>query len=267
MNGPRAAGLDGCRAGWVLASAPLASGDVAHLEDATVVVIPDLDPLVAMIDEGAVLVAGIDIPIGLPARDPRCCDREARFLLGPRRSSVFPAPVRSVLAAHAYADACAISRQASGKAISKQLYNIVPKIREVDAAMSARPGLQEQLFEMCPELSFAVMAGVPMTHPKRTAAGRRERLDALRAAFDGEGNQSHQLAALDALAASPPPGAACDDVLDALAGLWTAQRHAAGISLRVGGADTGKSARSASTDGTDGAAQMDETGLRMEMIA
>ena len=176
----------------------------------TVVVIADLDPLVAAVDEGTVTAAGVDIPIGLAAREPRRCDREARRLLGPRRSSVFPAPVHGVLDAPSYAEACAISRRMSGKAISTQLYNIVPKIREVDAALSARPGLQEHVFEMCPELSFAVLAGAPMTHPKRTAAGRSERLDALRSAFGD---------ALDGLSASPPPGAAPDDVLDALAGL------------------------------------------------
>ncbi len=261
MTEPRVAGLDGCRAGWVLASAPLPRLDVTDdavaktmvfVTHVTVVVIADLDPVVDAIAKGTICAAAIDIPIGLAAREPRRCDREARHLLGPRRSSVFPAPVRGVLAAQTYPEACAISRRASGKAISKQLYNILPKIREVDAALSTWPGLQAHLFEMCPELSFALLAGAPMTHPKRTAPGRKERLHALRAAF---GNEE-----VDTLSASAPQGAAPDDVLDALAGLWTALRHANGASVRIGGVET---------DGneTDGNAETDETGLRMEVIA
>ena len=37
----------------------------------------------------------IDIPIGIPEAGARPADREARALLGPRRNSVFPAPVRA----------------------------------------------------------------------------------------------------------------------------------------------------------------------------
>ena len=99
------------------------------------------------------LCAAIDIPIGLADREPRSCDVAARRLLGPRRSSIFPAPVRAVLEAASYAEACMLSRRASGRGISKQLYNILEKIRTVDALQS--PRLQEQLFEMGPELSFA----------------------------------------------------------------------------------------------------------------
>ncbi len=44
---------------------------------------------------------------------------------------------------------------------------------------SVTPRRQRRLFEMCPELSLAIMAGAPMTHAKTTAAGRAERLHAL----------------------------------------------------------------------------------------
>src|SRR5262245_47100396 len=78
-------------------------------------------------------IVAVDIPIGLLdayESGGRACDRRARELLGPRRSSVFPAPVRSVLAASTYEDACARSRtsSSSGKKISKQTYAIVSKI-------------------------------------------------------------------------------------------------------------------------------------------
>jgi predicted RNase H-like nuclease len=186
------------------------------------------------------LCAAIDIPIGLADRDPRSCDVAARRVLGPRRSSIFPAPVRAVLEAASYAEACQLSRRACGKGISKQLYNILDKIRTVDALQS--PRLQDQLFEMGPELSFAELTGRPMPANKRTAAGRAAREQAL-ASADAFGETVRRV--LDAPA---PAGAKRDDVLDALIGAWTARRRAAGIHTQLGG-DT------------------DARGLRMEIIA
>jgi predicted RNase H-like nuclease len=70
--------------------------------DVSVVVLGDLDPVVGALASGGIVAAGIDIPIGLTASGPRSCDLEARRLLGPRRSSVFPAPAREVLRAWSY---------------------------------------------------------------------------------------------------------------------------------------------------------------------
>jgi len=189
---------------------------------------------------GRMVCAAIDIPIGLADREPRSCDVAARRLLGPRRSSIFPAPVRPVLQAASYAEACALSRRACGKSISKQLYNILDKIRTVDALQS--PRLQDQLFEMGPELSFAQLTGRPMPANKRTAAGRIARELAL-ASADAFGETVRAI-----LQAPAPTGAKHDDVLDALIGAWTARRRAAGLHTRLGG-------------------DLDGRGLRMEIIA
>ena len=229
---PVVGGLDGCHGGWVLATVPAddrATGEFA------VTVLPSLAPVVAALSTGRMVCAAIDIPIGLAAREPRPCDLAARRLLGPRHSSVFPAPARGVLGARSYEDACARSRRACGKGISRQLYNILDKIRAVDTLQS--PGLQRQLFEMSPELSFAELTGVPMAASKRTASGRTAREQALRSAFGEQG-----------VLATPPAGAKRDDVLDALVGAWTARRHAAGRHRQLGG-------------------ETDERGLRMEIIA
>jgi predicted RNase H-like nuclease len=232
-------GLDGCRAGWLLATVPVrTTEDEPGPSAVSVVVLPDLRSVVAAFGSGRMIAAGIDIPIGLAACGPRACDREARRMLGPRRSSVFPAPVRAALGASSYEEACEISRRVSGRAISKQLYNILPKIGAVDALQSEPGSRSPHLFEMCPELSFTVMTGAPMLHTKRTAEGRAERMEALRAAFGD----------VTLLVEPPPTGATRDDVLDALAGAWTARRYAAGSCLRLGG-------------------EVDETGLRMEVIA
>ena len=202
------------------------------------IVLSDLERVVRALTSGRMVAAGIDIPIGLAAWGPRACDQEARRLLGPRRSSVFPAPARSVLEAASYEEACAISRRASGRAISKQLYNIMPKIRELDRLQSQPNSRSRRLFEMCPELSFAQLTGAPMRHPKKTPAGRAERMEALRPTFGD----------LTSLVEPPPRGATRDDVLDALVGAWTARRYASRSSICLGG-------------------EMDETGLRMQVIA
>jgi predicted RNase H-like nuclease len=114
----------------------------------------------------------------------------------------------------------------------------VPKIREVDRWQAQSDWLSQRLFEMCPELSFTLMAGHPMRHPKRTREGRDERIEALRPTFG----------AVTPFLEPPPRGATHDDVLDALAGVWTARRYTAGSCLRLGG-------------------DLDETGLGMAVMA
>ncbi len=224
-------GLDGCRSGWVMVTLLLHEGMAAPV----VRVVADLRELVAGIETGWVAAAAIDIPIGLPPRNPRQADLEARRRLGPRTSSVFPAPVRAVLEAETYQEACARSREVCGKAISRQLFNILPKIREVDALQS--PRMQNQLFEMHPEVSFAELAGAPMQFHKSTPEGRAERLRALRTVFPS----------VEELSRGRMPGAQPDDVLDAFVGAWTARRFALGAHLQLGG-------------------DYDERGLRMEVI-
>lgn len=192
------AGVDGCRAGWAVALA-----DGATIIDVRVV--PRFDDVLAI---GGEAIA-VDMPIGLPDVGPRACDVEARRRLGRRRSSVFPAPLRPMLEASTYADALAIA------GLSKQAFHLLPKIREVDAAMT--PRRQRTVVEAHPELCFARRIGAPCRAPKRTAEGRAERRAVI--GFD-----------LD----RPPPGAAWDDVLDACVLVDTARRLLSGDVERLG---------------------------------
>ena len=93
MTGQVVGGLDGCGAGWVLVTVP-ADGPLcgAGADALGVAVVADLDAVVADLESGRMAAAAIDIPIGLAARARATCDSEARRLVGPRRSSVFPAP-------------------------------------------------------------------------------------------------------------------------------------------------------------------------------
>jgi predicted RNase H-like nuclease len=217
----RVAGVDGCRGGWVVATADTSGGHV------DVTVVAAVAPVVAAVRDGTLAALAIDMPIGLAAHGARRADTEARALLGPRRSSLFPTPPRAVLAATEYADALARCRAATGKGMSRQAFHLLPKIRELADALE--PALQPRVSEVHPETSFAVLRGAPCAWPKRTPAGVTERLAALRVAFPATD--------LDALVARPPRGAASDDVLDAVVAAWTARRIAAGCALVLGDAD------------------------------
>lgn len=164
-------GIDGCRAGWI--GMWLDAQGVARWA-----VRPDLNAMLD--DDPALALALVDIPIGL-ADGARECDRLARQRLGPRRSSVFSPPARATLAARDYREALRINRAHAGTGLSKQAWNIVPKIREADRLLQSRPALQGRLRESHPELAFASLNhGQPMQYNKRTAEGRRERLRVLR---------------------------------------------------------------------------------------
>jgi predicted RNase H-like nuclease len=174
----RVAGVDGCRGGWAVAL----DGEVLVLRAFKEVLALDVE------------VIAVDMPIGLPEAGPRGCDVDARRRLGPRRSSVFPAPVRAVLHERSYTAALALHRATDGRGLSKQAFHLLPKIAEVDAQLDPR------VIEAHPELAFARLLGVPARHSKRSPAGHAERLAAL-----GLGD------------APRVRGAARDDVLDAIA--------------------------------------------------
>jgi len=224
-------GLDGCRFGWV---AVTTSADGRGLS--SVSVIPDLAMVIERLDSGDLAAATIDIPIGLSDTWPRPVDVEARKLVGLRASSVFPTPLRAVLGSPDYQSACERSFALCGKRMSKQAFAITPKIEEVDKAMT--PERQNRLVEIHPEVSFTVLAGRPMSFPKRTSEGRAERLAVLRSEFEDLGDH----------VSVRVPGTAPDDVVDAFVAAWTARRWANGAHVQLGG-------------------DLDSRGLRMEMIA
>ena len=129
----------------------------------------------------------VDIPIGLPeGLERRECDRQARKLLGRRRSSVFPSPTRQTVehaVAHPkdYPGALTVERRFAGKGISRQAFAISPKIAEVDAVMRSRDtNAAPDVREVHPELCFwALNDRQPMRSNKKKTQGRVERLRVL----------------------------------------------------------------------------------------
>ncbi|HWP26562.1 MAG TPA: DUF429 domain-containing protein, partial [Xanthobacteraceae bacterium] len=123
------AGADGCAAGWMVAFVRPEGPAVklrlmARLAD--ILAGPEAPEIVA-----------VDIPIGLPERTGyggRRAENLVRPLLGARQSAVFSVPARAAVYARDYREACTAALAASDppRKVSKQLFNIAPKIREVD---------------------------------------------------------------------------------------------------------------------------------------
>ena len=169
---------------------------------------------------------GIDIPIGISEGEPRRCDIEARRLLGPRRSSVFPAPDPRIVGADTYKEALELARSLTGKGISRQGFAIFAKVAEVNRVMTSE--LQDRIFEVHPEVSFWALAGKrPMAYWKKKPVGFEERRTWLVPALGRAAIPSRKEAQSLARPASP------DDVLDAIVAAWTARRHAEGQSSRL----------------------------------
>ena len=166
-------------------------------------------------------VLAIDVPIGATESGPRRCDVEARALLGRRASTVFTAPVRPVLAAASWDEACAIRERIEGRRMSRQAWGIVPKVAEVDRALRRNPGRDGWIREVHPEVSFATWNGSPMRHRKKGIEGRTERMELVASYFG-----SPAFAGVRARHRAGDVAAA--DILDAFAALWTAERIARG---------------------------------------
>ena len=203
-------GVDGCPGGWV----------AARVEDGRLTWhAGTFAELLALPAD----VVAVDIPIGLPdGAERRRADVEAKAVLGAQRSSVFFVPPRVVLDAPTQAEATLLSRRAGSVGVSIQTFHILGKVAEVDVLLQDDPALRERVVEVHPEVSLRRLCGRPLP-PKRTADGRRQRLDVL----------SGWLPDLD-LPVPRPGRAAPDDCLDAVACAWTATRWLRGQAQVLG---------------------------------
>ena len=211
------AGVDGCPGGWVAAFVQPDGGEVR------VRIVPRFADVLGAPERPAIVA--IDMPIGLPDRvgiGGRAAESAVRPLLGRRQSSVFSVPSRTAIYATDYGDACCIAQATSDppRKVSKQLFNIAPKIREVDETLRADPGAARRTFEVHPELAFwRLNGGRPLGEPKKVKSRPYEPGLTLR-----RGLLIAAGLAKDAVNTTPPKGAAADDLLDALACAAIARR-------------------------------------------
>lgn len=199
-------GIDGCRGGWICITLQKSAEYQWHI-------VSTAGSLVDLIASRKLSL--IDIPIGLvgPGNQERRCDREARKVLGmPRAASVFSPPARATLEADNYDKALIVNRRQTRKGISKQAWNITPKIREVDWLIRSNPGLKGKLRECHPEVCFWALNGkTPMGYNKKTTEGCEERLSVL------AGYVPQASSIVESIARQLPRRVlAMDDIVDAL---------------------------------------------------
>jgi predicted RNase H-like nuclease len=149
---------------------------------------------------------GVDMPIGLPDRGFRACDLQARAMLRPHASRVFTGARRGLWEHASHTAANQALKQRGEAGISIQLWNLGPKICELDAIMT--PRLQQRVREAHPELVFLRLNfGRPLPS-KKSEEGIVLRTRLLRR----EG-----FAELKDWLAEKPAGVKTDDILDACA--------------------------------------------------
>ena len=149
-------GIDGTRNGWIAAEYTGKSWSIEFYEKLSEIEFED---------------ALIDIPIGLSKSSTRECDEGARDFLAPERHySIFNCPVRDAVYAESYEEACDINEEESGKRISKQAWNIVPKIREAD-----KEAQKSKLREAHPEVFFKSLDEKSVIESKSSEEGLKDR--------------------------------------------------------------------------------------------
>ncbi|AKB24868.1 hypothetical protein MSMTP_1399 [Methanosarcina sp. MTP4] len=209
MNKKVFVGVDGCSAGWFAVFLAEPDADEYDRDNCNSEkwswepgVFPEFSALCAFLKsnyEAYEPLILIDIPIGLKAggTGERLSDLGARKILKARKSSIFPVPCREAVYAETYGQACEINEKLTGKRISKQAWNILPRIRDVDGFLisslesrgksagadeSGGEGvdIRDLIWETGPEICFQAFAGRPMKYSKKKEEGFLERKEVLK---------------------------------------------------------------------------------------
>jgi len=164
-------GIDSCLKGWFLVS-------IDKNDNWDFSIFSNINLLWEEYQDSKLIL--IDMPIGLPCSESRLCDLEARKILKKRGSCVFPAPTRQAINASDYESACKSNQEILGKKVSKQAWNISPKIKQVDLLMQKCEKARDIIRESHPEICFwALAGGKVMSSNKKTEIGLQERLNVL----------------------------------------------------------------------------------------
>jgi len=194
----RIIGLDGFRNGWVAVWIDSdGSRDFELIEH------------ISLITKHRPQLALIDIPIGLNDTF-RACDLAAREMLGACRSRVFLGARRFLLQPELIVDykkANSFAKSRYGKGVSKQLFALLPKIKQIDDVMTELHA--PPLRETHPELVFFRLNFNRSLANKKTEQGRKQRYSILRReGFGALDNWCNRLTGT---------GAKIDDLFDACA--------------------------------------------------
>lgn len=202
-------GVDGFKTGWVSAALRNGAFEGARLHKSFLDVLSDFPDA---------RVIAVDIPIGLPEGSRvRVADGAARAFMSGGGSSVFPVPPRLILEAETYSQARELALKHWGRGVTAQSFALAEKILEVAASAE-----DERVFEVHPEVSFRAMKGSNLTAPKKSWNGAMERRELLRKVGIDLPDHIEQAGR-----------AGLDDVLDAAAAAWTANRILTGTAERL----------------------------------
>jgi predicted RNase H-like nuclease len=127
---------------------------------------------------------------------------------------VFATPPRPLLEQSTYAEALQEAERLGIPGLSKQSWGLRDRILDVERLLR----VHGDIVEAHPEVCFAAMNGGPLSHGKRSWNGCRARIQLL-------AERGIELPALLPGIARAPG----DDVLDAAAAAWTADRKARGL--------------------------------------
>ena len=201
-------GIDGCKSGWF---------SVWENKDKSIhsAVFSNLNELKNFFKNESRLILGIDMPVVLSEVIPRQADQLARKLLSKKASSVFTAPTPEMLDQPNYEKASLVSKRLFGKSMSLQSWYLFPKIKDVQTMIHHE---DMQIYEIHPELSFRAMNNEQVIlESKKTHEGFALRNALLSMhfknfIFEDIRNQHARKDVMD------------NDILDALAVLWSAKR-------------------------------------------
>ena len=225
-------GIDGCPSGWICALGTIKEKQIAQIE-MQFVLHPD-----EIWKKYAVQKMCIDMPIGLPSvskKGGRAIDTTARKILGKSGASrVFSPPIRQILYCTDYQEALQISKKTppDGVGLSKQSFYLLPKIRQIDEWLREDPKSQNSIFETHPELSFWAM-GKQAAPSKHSVEGKEFRIQLL----TREGIWDESFFDIIKKERKRANIISKDDILDALACMWSAHRCLQGIEQTIGKAD------------------------------
>lgn len=215
-------GVDGFKGGWVA----VVLHDGAFVEAASVRFVAEL---AARFTDAAMIA--VDIPIGLSPIGSRPADLAAKAFVGPLSSSVFLCPARAAFDELTFDGALAKARSIHASGFSIQTWALKERIVEVERDAARDP----RIVEVHPEVSFAAMNGRPLRARKKTWNGQLQRRHLLEA--HGISLPNHLAGVGDEVPV--------DDLLDAAAAAWSADRLALGMgqSLPATAADAGAGGR------------------------
>jgi predicted RNase H-like nuclease len=201
-------GIDGCKSGWF---------SVWENQDESIhsSIFSSLNELKNFFKNESQLIIGIDMPVVLSEVIPRQADQLARKLLSKKASSVFTAPTPEMLDQPNYEKASLVSKRLFGKSMSLQSWYLFPKIKDVQTMIHHE---DIQIYEIHPELSFRAMNNEQVIlESKKSHEGFAIRNSLLTQHFKNFIFEEirRQYARKDVMD---------NDILDALAVLWSAKR-------------------------------------------